>query len=250
MKRILFLLILIPGLLTAFSQQFLEQRNSFQLTEWKFYKGDYAAAQKPRVVIDGNWEEVSVPHTWNAKDILNEGQNNYYRGVGWYRTNLNIEAPEGDKRYFIRFEGVGLTAEVFVNGKYIGNHKGAYSAFCFDITSYLNLSGENLVAVRADNSIRHDVAPNGVTLYPVFGGIYRPVTVFETSNVCISPLDYSSSGVYIKQDNVSNQSADISVETIVDYNPFIPAMKNDLKLFKPYFQKEESKIVDYYDNSP
>ncbi len=250
MKKTILLLVIIVGFNTTFAQQFLEQRSSFQLSDWKFYKGDYAAANKPSVVIDENWEDVTVPHTWNAKDILNEGRNNYYRGVGWYRTALNLKTPEGDKRFFIRFEGVGLTAEVFVNGKFIGDHKGAYSAFSFDITPYLNLSGENLVAVRADNSIRHDVAPNGAALYPVFGGIYRPVTVFETSNVCISPLDYSSAGVYIKQNNVSDQSADISVETLVDYNPFIPEMKNDLKLFKPYFQKDESKIVDYYDNSP
>jgi len=251
MKQIFIFLILFSGINSTFSQQFLDQRNSFQLSDWKFYKGDCSRAESPTMVSYDNWEEVSVPHTWNAKDILNEGVNNYYRGVGWYRTNLNLEAPKGDNRYFIRFEGVGLTAEVFVNGKYIGDHKGAYSAFTFDITPYLNLSGENLVAVRADNSIRHDVAPNGVVLYPVFGGIYRPVTVFETSDVCISPLDYSSAGVYIKQNNVSDHAADISVETILDYNPFVPVLKNDLKLFSPDVQKEKSKLsADIHDNSP
>jgi len=249
MKRILIFLILISGINSAFSQQFLEQRNSFHLSEWKFHKGDCSLAESPALDSDANWEEVTVPHTWNAKDILNDGRDNYYRGVGWYRTTVGLETPKGDKRYFIRFEGVGLTAKVFVNGKYIGNHKGAYSAFCFDLTPYLNLSGKNLISVRADNSIRHDVAPNGINLYPVFGGIYRPVTVFETTAVCISPLDYGSPGVYIKQKNVSDQSADISVETLLDYHAFVPVLKNDLERFRPASGKDESGLLgEYFDN--
>ena len=86
---------------------------------------------------DGNnltWEKVTVPHTWNATDGLTP---DYYRGTGEYRYHLNILPEMLKQRAFLRFEAVSQVADVFVNGIPVGNHKGSFNAFCFEITSSL-----------------------------------------------------------------------------------------------------------------
>ncbi|MDZ7261774.1 MAG: beta galactosidase jelly roll domain-containing protein, partial [candidate division KSB1 bacterium] len=189
--------VLFLGFESGQTQDFLKHRNRFQLVNWKFHKGDIHSAESTNLILGPEWQEITVPHTWNAKDVLTDGDH-YYQGIGWYRTHFRVWRDNNKKRYFIRFEGVSLVADVFLNGTYIGRHKGGYSAFCFEITPHILSGEENLLAVRVDNSSQPDVAPSGTHLYPLFGGIYRPVTIFSTDDLCISPLDFASSGVYIK----------------------------------------------------
>jgi beta-galactosidase len=200
----------------AFSQEFLGYRDSFNITNWKFYKGDIHSAESGDKISEQGWEDVTIPHTWNAKDVLTEGDH-CYQGVGWYRGSFDLPKEQKSRRYFIRFEGVCLVSDVYVNGVYIGRHKGGYSAFCYEITRRVRTGRKNNISVKVDNSMQPDVAPSGTYLYPLFGGIYRPVTVFSTDCLCISPLDYASSGVYIRPVNVSQKQADIEVAILLDY---------------------------------
>jgi len=199
----------------SFSQGFLSHRDSFKLVDWKFYKGDVRSAESAGDISQRGWEDVQVPHTWNAEDVLTNGDR-YYQGIGWYRSEFDLPSGQNNKRHFIRFEGVSLVADVFVNGTYVGRHKGGYSAFCFEITPHIRPNRPNRISVKVDNSMQPDVAPSGVYLYPLFGGIYRPVTIFSTDDLCISPLDYASSGVYIKPVSVSEKRADIEIVTLLD----------------------------------
>lgn len=212
----------------TFSQSFLNYRDNFKLIDWKFYKGDIRAAESKDDISMQGWEDVKVPHTWNAADVLTEGDH-YYQGIGWYRSSFDLPAEQKTKRHFIRFEGVSVTADVFVNGTYIGGHKGGYSAFCFEITPYIRFGRRNRISVRVDNSMQVDVAPSGTYLYPLFGGIYRPVMIFSTNDLCISPLDYASSGVYIKPVRVSEKQADIEVVTLLDCKKTAVSKQDDKK---------------------
>ena len=199
----------------AFSQEFLGYRDSFNITNWKFYKGDIHSAESGDKISEQGWENVTVPHTWNAKDVLTQGDH-CYQGVGWYRGSFDLPKKQNSRRYFIRFEGVCLVSDVYVNGVYIGRHKVGFSAFCYEITRRVKPGRKNSISVKVDNSMQPDVAPSGTYLYPLFGGIYRSVTVFSTDGICISPLDYASSGVYIRPVNVSQKQADIEVVTLLD----------------------------------
>ncbi len=205
------------GTVTVFSQDFLGHRDNFNIVEWKFYKGDIHSAESGDKISEQGWESVTIPHTWNAKDVLTEGDH-CYQGVGWYRGTFDVPNGQKSRRYFIRFEGVCLVSDVYVNGVFIGRHKGGYSAFCYEITRQVRTGRKNSISVKVDNSMQPDVAPSGTYLYPLFGGIYRPVTVFSTDCLCISPLDYASSGVYIRPVNVSQKQADIEVVTLLDYS--------------------------------
>lgn len=235
------------GVVDAYSQSFLTHRDAFQLINWKFYKGDIHSAERGSDIWYDGWEDVAVPHTWNAKDVLTEGAH-YYQGIGWYRGTFNVPVDDKDKRHFVRFEGVSMVADVFLNGTYLGKHKGGYSAFCFEITPHIRRGELNYIAVKVDNSVQPDVAPSGTDLYPLFGGIYRPATVFSTSEFCISPLDYASSGVYINPVSVSDKAAEIEVATLIDYHKALPLITTSPELLPPNGKNGKGLYGRYFSN--
>lgn len=116
----------------------------------------------------------------------------------------------GGRRYFLRFEGVNQTAEVFVNGKPAGEHTGGYTAFNIDLTPFLEASGEQYIAVKADNSHRDDVPPLSAD-FTFFGGIYRPVHLITTGEQHFSMSDYGGPGIYIATPRVTPHSADVTI---------------------------------------
>lgn len=141
--------------------------------------------------------------------MLADGQRGYYRGVGWYKKRFRL-VPEGGRRYFLRFEGVNQTAEVFVNGKPAGEHTGGYTAFNIDLTPFLEASGEQYIAVKADNSHRDDVPPLSAD-FTFFGGIYRSVHLITTGEQHFSMSDYGGPGIYIATPRVTPHSADVTI---------------------------------------
>jgi len=108
---------------------------------------------------------------------------------------------------------VNSYAEVAVNQQYVGYHAGGYTAFCLEITDKL-LSGDNKLSVVVSNAYRTDVAPLAGD-FNIYGGITRPVWLIVTERDCISPLDYGSNGVYIHQDKVTPEQAELRIETIL-----------------------------------
>lgn len=152
---------------------------------------------------------VTLPHTWNAQDAQ-DGGDNYFRGACTYRRKLDIPRALRGKRLFLRFEAAATVADVSVNGRAVGQHRGAFTAFCFDITDHVNPGAENMVEVRVDNSAFEDIAPLSGD-FSMWGGLYRGVHLLALDPVHISPLDDASPGVYLKPLRVDESSADIEV---------------------------------------
>lgn len=167
--------------------------------DWQFCKSD------------SNYAPVTLPHTWNNHDM--QTSKSYYAGTGVYRKEFTPDSAWKNKRVFVRFEGVGQVADVFVNDKFIGQHRGAYSAFSFDISYALAYGKPNTIVVKANNETREDIIPINHKLFGVYGGIYRPVKLVVTGKLNISASDYASPGIFIKQKNVSAARADIQVIT-------------------------------------
>jgi beta-galactosidase len=178
--------------------------------DWKFIRQDVPGAEQIGF-DDSGWQSISLPHTWNNLDG-EDGGNDYYRGVGWYRRHLNLaDRPElAGRSLFIRFDAASSAADVFINGKPAGSHKGMFSAFCFDVTPLLNAGGDNVIAVRVSNAKDLDIPPVSAD-FTFFGGLYRGVRLLGLSPVSISPIDDASPGVYVKQNNVSADHADLEV---------------------------------------
>ena len=134
------------------------------------------------IFLNQNWifskegydEPVTLPHTWNAIDGQ-DGGNDYYRGTCCYTTVLpDIVLPENG-RAVLQFDAVAMTAEVYLNEQKLAEHKGGYSAFCVDITDALR-NGSNLLRVNVDNSDNDTVYPQKAD-FTFYGGIYRDVTL-------------------------------------------------------------------------
>lgn len=189
---------------------------------WEFKKGPFPTdAMQTAARWNADWEQVNVPHTWNADDMQKK-TNSFYAGVAYYRKHYVFPESLEGKRLFLRFEGVGACAEVYVNGYLVGTHKGAYSAFVCEIGSQVRLGEENEIVVKADNAARPDVIPVNHALFGVYGGIYRPVWLIVTEPCNIVVNDCASPGVYITQKNVSKQSADVSVRVKLDNATLAP----------------------------
>jgi hypothetical protein len=246
-RLIKFLFVILFLLSKVNAQEFLQYRSNFQIEKWKFYKGEIHSAESGGDIDESYWQDVVIPHTWNTQDVLTEGPR-YYQGVGWYRTKLVLNRDKKNNRYFIRFEGVSLVVDVYFNGNYLGTHKGGYSSFIFEITNFIRNRETNYLAVKVNNITQLDVAPSGTYLYPIFGGIYRPVVVFSTSDLCISPLDYASSGVYISPVYVTDNSADIEVKTLVNYHSSPIVQTKSSELSPPKGIKGYGLYGEYYSN--
>lgn len=185
-----------------------------------------AQAQRDDRLINDNWtfrfshqvdknsgRRVELPHTWNATDAL-VGKTDYKRGIGNYTRSLYVPASLKGRRLFLRFEGANAVTNVFINGKMIGEHRGGYGAFVFEVTKAVKYGEKNTLLVRVNNAEQLDVMPL-VGDFNFYGGIYRDVHLITTPSRCISPLDHASPGVYLIQQKVSDDKADVTAHIVL-----------------------------------
>jgi beta-galactosidase len=174
---------------------------------WRYIAGDAAGAEQPSFDDTGEaWQSVRVPHTWNALDGQ-DGGSDYRRGPGWYRLRFRAPAPPAGRRTYLQFDAANTVADAYLNGQRLGQHRGGYAGFRFDATAAL-AAGENLLAVRVDNSPVPDVAPLDAS-FTFFGGLYRDVHLLEVNDVHIDLDDAGGPGLYLDASNVSATSAEV-----------------------------------------
>ncbi len=191
-------------------------------TGWKFTKATVTSAEQ--VTFDDTaWDTVNLPHTWNAQDGQ-DGGNNYYRGIGWYRKHVVVPASDAGKIVYLKIGAACTTATVYVNGQLMGTHTGGYSAFMFDVTNKVVLGQDNVIAVQVNNSATILCPPLSAD-FTFYGGITRNVELITANpvhinpNVTISnslsmvPINVAQPGVIIQQSNVSATSANLNIRT-------------------------------------
>ena len=182
-------------------------RETTVLKDWRFESGVIAGAEQASF-DDSKWQSLSLPHCW-GQEQAERGQPPL-RTTGWYRRILELGQPQPGRRYFLRFEAAASEAEVFVNGQSVGQHRGGFGAFCFEITRQLAAGGTNLLAARVWNTNTTTLAPLSGD-FPQYGGLYRPVQLIETEVACFTPTDHGSPGVAWLQAGVNKQEAVLDV---------------------------------------
>jgi beta-galactosidase len=130
------------------------------------------------------------------------------------RERSTVPAAWRGKRVFIRFEAASIVAQVYLNGESIGEHRGAFTAFCFELTPHLKFGRPNELRVRVDNSNQPDVPPLSGD-FNMDGGIYRPVKLIVTDEVCVTPLDFASPGVYETIKSLDDQHASVEIKSLI-----------------------------------
>jgi len=202
LSKITFVLFLLLTLSVAVSAQ----RQMKTINDgWRFVQQDIEGAEQVNF-NDEKWDNISVPHSWNSDAYIVK---NYYRGVAWYRKMLYIPQTDQGKQLFLRWEGVNHTASVYVNGQFVGQHKGGYTAFTFDITPYCKFDAENIIAVKAENTLNDVPTISGD--FTIFGGMYRDVWMITTPKQHIDLSGMGSDGIFIETKNVSETSAEYIV---------------------------------------
>ena len=220
---------LISGILLnalfCFSQLEKESINE----SWRHVTQDVTGAEKSDFQ-DLSWQKVNLPHTWNNTDAYTFKK--YYRGIGWYRKDLFLTKKQIDKKLFVNFEGVFVKADIYVNGKFVGEHKGGYTAFTYDISNFVTIPGKNIIAVKVDNTKNPDLPPISGD-YTMFGGIYRDVYLISTNKIHFDQLNFGPSGVFVETPLVNEKNATVKIKgTVVNQS----AVKQNLAIV--------SKIID------
>lgn len=210
MKKFLNILILLFVVGWVQAQQ---QRVVYTINDgWKFVKGSPFQAQL-NTCDDSSWETVHIPHTWNDKDGDDETPG-FYRGPAWYRKNIFIDKSQEGRRAVIYFEGANQEVQFYLNGQFVGEHKGGYTRFCFDITPNLRYGQDNLFAICVSNVYNPNIPPLSAD-FTFYGGIYRDVYLQFMNPVHIATNDYASSGVYIRTPQVSKSDATVEITTLL-----------------------------------
>lgn len=182
------------------------QKENFDLN-WKFSKGDFPKATEIDY-DDSEWQEIDIPHDWSIIDTFSKdnptGRSGGFAsgGIGWYRKNFTLSKEDKSSKISIEFGGVYENSEVWINGHYLGKRPFGYISFDYDLTPFLNSKGENVLAVRVDNSKQ----PNA--RWYTGSGIYRHVWLLKTNE-----LHIARHGIYATTPIITKDSAIIRVRT-------------------------------------
>ena len=175
------------------------KRQVFPLNRKWLYGGQTVGGASAPDFDDRSFQRVTLPHTnrilpWHSFDDRS------YEFVSIYRRHFRLPAALASQRVFVDFAGVMTAATVSLNGKRLGEYRGGYTPFSFELTPALNWSGDNVLAVEVDSTERADIPPFGGSMdYLTFGGIYREAALrvvpeISIENVFARPLDVLSAG--------------------------------------------------------
>ncbi|MFC0215999.1 glycoside hydrolase family 2 protein [Paenibacillus chartarius] len=139
---------------------------------------------------------VTLPHTWNDVDGQGGGEP-YYRGACWYQRRLEISAEDMGKRFYLEIGAAGNMGKVYVNGHLVAESRCGYAMFRAPLHPYLK-SGDNVIAVRVDNSYDNEVYPL-MADFTFFGGLYREVKLLVMDDIHFDVMDNGRDGVYLTQ---------------------------------------------------
>ncbi|MBQ7875838.1 MAG: DUF4982 domain-containing protein [Clostridia bacterium] len=196
---------------------------------------------------DSGFEKVSVPH---ANTILkhHKGEEDRsflldiedYRFVSFYRRHFTLGEEYTGKKIRIRFEAVATVAALYVNGEYIGEHKGAYTPFEFDITDSVNFGEDNVIGVRVDSTKHTDIPPEGYQVdYCVFGGIVRNVSLIITDkayikDVFVTTPEVSDEKAIVKTSVTLSEESDFEVSVFDNNGVLVAKGGAELEVINPH----------------
>ena len=171
---------------------------------WR-YNPKFVEGAHDKTFDDATFQKVVVPHT-NIKLPWHSFDDKDYEFVSIYRRRFKLPPEARGKHVFVDFEGVMTASTVWINGVRLGEYKGGYTPFSFDLTPHIDFEGENVLAVDVDSTERPDIPPFGYQIdYLTFGGIYREVSLRVVpgtfiENIFAEPMDVLSAHPRVQVD--------------------------------------------------
>jgi beta-galactosidase len=190
--------------LSAFAQS--RVATSFD-KDWLFLKSDSQGAEQTNFA-DASWRKLDVPHDWSiegpfdAKNPTGGAGGFLPAGIGWYRKHFTVPKDQTNQRVFIDFDGIMANSDVWINGFHLGKRPYGYVSFQYELTGHLNLGGDNVIAVRVDNS------GQPASRWYTGAGIYRHVRLVTTDSV-----HFVNWATFITTPQIDKNSASVVVST-------------------------------------
>lgn len=190
------------------------ERISFN-ADWRFAKGDQPAAAGATVAStepgfnDTAWRKLDLPHDWGIEGAFKQeypGETGKlpWWGVGWYRKHFAVPASDAGKRVYLDIDGAMSHATVWLNGRSLGGWPYGYASWRLDLTPYLKVGAENVLAIRLDN-------PTDSSRWYPGGGIYRNVWLVKTS-----PVHIAQYGTFVTTPIVTPDAATVDVKVTLE----------------------------------
>jgi beta-galactosidase len=196
--------------------------------DWLFLKSDAQGAEQQNFA-DGSWRKLDVPHDWSiegpfSKDNPTGGAGGFLpAGIGWYRKHFTVSKDQANRRVYIDFDGVMANSDVWINGFHLGKRPYGYVSFEYDLTGHLNLGGDNVIAVRADNS------GQPASRWYTGAGIYRHVRLVTTNAINI-PFG----GTFVSTPSVTKSEATVNVSAeVINQSEQARIVSMTVELFDP-----------------
>ena len=208
-------ILLICGLCLAFSACLKEMDAVESLPlmgVWKFKADPEGVGENEKwyskELDASSWEDIGVPGTWNEGQDVSVAWN--YEGYGWLRRKIKLPENWQSGNIRLRFLAVYLIADVWLNGKYLGNHKGGYTEFSFDVSEALDFTknAENVLVVRADNKKRPFQVPGRSIDWWNCGGITREAFLERHPDIYLQKM-------FVTPD-IINEKASVDVQVWLD----------------------------------
>jgi len=239
--KLLLLFMLMPTVMWA------NDREKYNFNpQWLLHIGDIDGAEKVNFP-DKDWKKIALPRAFNEDEAYKVNIKYMTDTVVWYRKHFKLPKTAKGKKVFIEFEGVRQAADFYLNGKHIGLHENGVMAVGFDLTPYLNFSGDNVIALRIDNDWKYKERATGsgfqwndINFNANYGGIPKNVWLHITGKLYQTLPLYSNlqtTGVYVYASDIKVKSR----EAIINAESEVTNENN-----KPFQVNYE---VEVYDNA-
>ena len=194
---------------------------------WKFYKDtpDFPAT-KPEA-----FEEVNLPHTWNATDGQ-DGGNDYFRGTCVYTKTISADDLVEGNRHYLEIQGANSSAAVYVNDEKLAEHHGGYSTWRVDLTEKVSVGA--ILAITVDNTANETVYPQ-MADFTFYGGLYRNVNIISVPETHFDLEYYGAPGIKITPEVIG---ADAKVEIEV----YSTTLKEGQTYVYTLYDKDEKEL--------
>ena len=174
---------------------------------WRYHPAWIDGAESP-TFNDSGFQRIVIPHT-NIELPWHDFDDKDYEFVSTYRRRFQSPKGSEGKRVFVDFEGVMTASTVWLNGQLLGNYRGGFTPFSFELTKHLRRDAENVLVVKVDSTERDDIPPFGYEIdYMTFGGLYREV------NLRVVPSLYIDN-IFAQPKNVLSASPALDVSCFV-----------------------------------
>jgi beta-galactosidase len=189
---------------------------------WRFHPARIDGAHLPGF-NDSAFERVVVPHT-NVRLPWHNFDDKEYEFISTYRRRFQYPAAARGKRVFVDFEGVMTASTVWINGVLLGEYKGGFTPFSFELTPHLRINVENILVVQVDSTERADIPPFGHDIdYMTFGGIYREVSLRIVSSTYID-------NIFVRPANALSDQPSIEVDCMLAGEPGVGNLTLEVEL--------------------